>query len=434
MRNRWIRRPLVAVALAGAMVGVSGVAVAGNQEHTQVVVERAADFTPHIASSGRRPHAFAVAQMGDTVYVGGRFDIVQNANRTVDYSRNNIVAFDAETGAIRSFAPNIDGDVWALEATPDGLYVGGRFKNVDGVRRPAIAKLDLVTGAMDTTFDPAFKAGRVSEIKMVDGKLFIGGSFPRRLDALNPLNGRPVRYQGERYMDVSVQGSLEFSTDKIEVFKFSINSAGTRLVGVGNFQTINGADRKRAFMLNLGDSDVTLSDWYYPPLDKRCRTTSGNRIAYLQDVDFAPDGSYFVFVSTGFVPQTTAEIGEALCDAATRFETDILAPVRPTWINYTGGDTLHGVEVTGAAIYVSGHSRWLDNPFGVDSAGPGAVVRPGGGSIDPVTGKANDWDPVQRHRTGGYNFLATDAGLWHVSDGQRFAGRYHRGIVFTPLP
>jgi hypothetical protein len=417
------------------MVGVGGVAVAGNQEHPDVVVERAADFTPHIASStSRRPQAFAVAQMGDTVYVGGRFDTVQNANRTVDYSRSNIVAFDAETGAIRSFSPNIDGDVWSLEASPDGLYVGGRFKNIDGVRRPAIAKLDLVTGAMDTTFDPAFKSGRVSEIKLVDGKLFIGGSFNRKLDALNPVNGRPVRNQGVRYMDVTVAGSLPLSTDKVEVFKFSVNSAGTRLVGVGNFTTINGVNRQRAFMLNLDSAGATLSDWYYAPLDRRCRTQTGNRIAYLQDVDFAPDGSYFVFASTGFIPQTTAEIGTAICDAAARFETNNLAPVQPTWINYTGGDTLHSVEVTGAAVYVSGHSRWLDNPYGVDSPGPGAVDRPGGGSIDPVTGKANDWDPIQRNRTGGYNFLATDAGLWHVSDGQRFAGRYHRGIVFTPLP
>ena len=434
MRSRWIRTPLVAIAVVGALMAAGGSATAGNQAHSQVVVEKAASYTPHIASTGKRPHAFAVAQMGDTVYVGGRFDVVQNATRTVDYSRNNIVAFDANTGAIRSFSPNIDGDVWALEAAPDGLYVGGRFKNVDGVRRPAIAKLDLVTGALDTTFNPPFKAGRVSEIKLVGGKLFIGGSFPRRLDALNPVTGRPLFNSGVRYMNVDIQGSLEFSTDKIEVFKFSINPTGTRLVGVGNFTTVNSVDRKRAFMLNLGDTAATLSDWYYTPLDRRCRTTSGNRIAYLQDVDFAPDGSYFVFVSTGFVPQTTAEIGTAVCDAAARFETDILAPSRPTWINYTGGDTLHGVEVTGAAVYVSGHSRWLDNPYGVDSAGPGAVVRPGGGAIDPVTGKANDWDPVQRHQTGGYNFLATATGLWHVSDGKRFAGRYHRGIVFTPLP
>ena len=45
-----------------------------------------------------------------------------------------------------------------------------------------------------------------------------------------------------------------------------------------------------------------------------------------------------------------------------RFETNNLSPERPTWINYTGGDSLKSVGVTSAAVYVQGHSRWLDNP------------------------------------------------------------------------
>ena len=55
----------------------------------------------------------------------------------------------------------------------------------------------------------------------------------------------------------------------------------------------------------------------------------------------------------------------------------ISSPVRPTWINYTGGDTLHSVSATGAAVYVQGHQRWLNNKFGVNDAGPGAVVASG---------------------------------------------------------
>ncbi|MEO8107078.1 MAG: hypothetical protein ABI720_07135 [Actinomycetes bacterium] len=39
------------------------------------------------------------------------------------------------------------------------MYVGGRFTNVDRVRRPAIVKLDLQTGERITAFDPPFKAG-----------------------------------------------------------------------------------------------------------------------------------------------------------------------------------------------------------------------------------------------------------------------------------
>jgi hypothetical protein len=112
--------------------------------------------------------------------------------------------------------------------------------------------------------------------------------------------------------------------------------------------------------------------------------------AYIEDVDFSPDGSYFVFGSTGFVPATTTEIGTAICDAAVRFETNISNPASPTWINYTGGNTIHSVIATGAAVYVQGRFRWLDNPYGRDSAGPGAVDRVGIGAIDSITGKALD--------------------------------------------
>ena len=97
-------------------------------------------------------------------------------------------------------------------------------------------------------------------------------------------------------------------------------------------------------------------------------------------MDFSPDGSYFVIVSTGGPNGTNG-----ICDAAARFETaNVSSTVEPTWINWTGGDSLWSVAVTGAAVYVGGHQRWLDNPFGLDSAGPGAVSRPGIGAIDPV--------------------------------------------------
>ena len=170
------------------------------------------------------------------------------------------------------------------------------------------------------------------------------------------------------------------------------------------------------------------------PLDRKCKSDKPTLQPYLEDVDFSPDGSYFVFAATGFVPQTTAEIGTAICDAAARFETNIPDPVRPTWINYTGGDTMHSVTITGAAVYVQGHFRWLDNPEGVDSAGPGAVTRRGIGAIDPETGKALAWNPPAPASQGGQDLLATSTGLWAMSDGQKFNGEYHRGIAFAPLP
>ncbi len=404
-------------------------------EHPAVVQENPADHTPHLFADQvvGKPLALAVAQLGDTMYVGGKFHAVQDADPTPNNTvvRHNLVAFGATDGAISgSFAPVLDGPVYALLAVGDSVYVGGSFDTVDGVDRPAVAKLDAQTGALDPDFDVSgVSSSRVSEIRLVDGRLILGGTFRKNLVAVNPDTG-----SNTGYIDVSIDGKVPLSRSKTEVYRFAVDPAGTRLVGVGNFTTVAGQNRKRVFMLNLDPAGAALSGWYYPPLDKKCLSNTPTRQAYVDDVDFSPDGDWFVLVSTGYVPATTAEIGTAVCDAAARFETSNLSPTRPTWINYTGGDTLHSVAVTGAAVYVQGHNRWLDNPYGRDSAGPGAVVRRGIGAIDPVTGKALSWNPPKPARQGGQDFLATDAGLWVMSDSLEFKGEDHRGIAFVPLP
>jgi hypothetical protein len=153
----------------------------------------------------------------------------------------------------------------------------------------------------------------------------------------------------------------------------------------------------------------------------------------LRDVDFSPDGSYFVIAGSGYIPASSSQLGYTICDAVARFETANPAPARPTWINYTGGDTLHSVAATGAAVYVQGHQRWLDNPYGKDSAGPGAVARQGIGAIDPKSGKALPWNPSKDRDVGGKDFLVTASGLWVASDGRHFRGETRWGIAFCPL-
>ncbi len=420
---------MTAMALTGLALG-TGVA-GGSMQHPAVVSEDAATHTPHLESDTAipKPLALAVAELNGTMYVGGKFHSVQNAGRTTSYTRNNIVAFDADSPTIHSFAPDLNGTVFSLLGVGDSIYVGGQFTTVDGTARAAIAKLDAQTGELDTAFKPKINTGRVSEIRLVNDRLLVSGTFSRRLLAIDPDTGANTGY-----INLAIAGVLPLAPNKTEVYRFAVNPAGTRLVGVGNFTSVDGQNRRRAFMLTLGDTSASLNSWYYPPLDKKCISNTPTRQAYLDDVDFSPDGSYFVFAATGFVPTTTAEIGTMVCDAAARFETNIAAPVKPTWINYTGGDTLHSVAITGAAVYVQGHNRWLDNPQGKDTKGPGAVDRPGIGAINPVTGMALPWDPRKPAAQGGQDFFVTDQGLWVVSDSTRFGGKYHKGIAFAPLP
>jgi hypothetical protein len=259
------------------------------------------------------------------------------------------------------------------------------------------------------------------------GRLVVAGTFGSKLLALDPTTGRDTHY-----IEHSITGKLA-NSDAAQVFKFDISPDGTRLVAVGNFTTVDGNDRPRVLMLNLDDTGTTLSTWHYWPLDYNCTSTRLNAQAYVQDVDFAPDSSYFALASFGYMSQRGMQ-GYQLCDSVSRFETSNLAPSRPTWINYTGGDSLKSVAVTGAAVYVQGHSRWLNNPGGQDSAGPGAVDRLGGGAVDPTTGQALSWNPVMPQKSGGYQILPTTSGIWFATDGRTFGGKLHRGIRFTPLP
>ncbi len=408
--------------------------------HPSVVSEDPSDVTPHLyndGSSAVAPRVYALAQRlgptratgGGTVYAGGDFSAVTDALQTVRYRRDNLMAFDATTGAISAFAPRFNGPVWAVRATRSALFVGGAFTRVNGAPHTGLVKMDATTGAVKDRFQPPITSGRVSEIRLVNGRVLVGGTFRQKLMALHPRTGADTGY-----LNLPISGSVAGNTGPpTEVFRFSVDPAGERLVAVGNFTKVAGEYRRRAFMLDLGPRTASLNPWYYSALNHRCASTEPTKLAYLEDVDFSPDGSYFVVVSTGYVPSFPRRIGKDICDAAARFETDIADPLLPTWINYTGGDTLHSVAATGAAVYVQGHNRWLDNPYGRNSAGEGAVERPGGGAIDPVSGKALPWNPVKRAVVGGYDFLATRAGLWVASDGKYFHGEYHYGIAFCPL-
>jgi hypothetical protein len=424
--------------LAMVVVGVLAPSTAGAAiSQAAVVNPNPVNFTPNLEDDGvvKNSTVYAVAQSGDTMFVGGVFHKVTNSSRTVTYARSNFLAFSASTGAVNPMTPSFDGAVWALLANGSSLYVGGTFKNVNGVPHRALVKLNASTGAVDPTFKPGIKSGNVTEIRLVAGRLLIGGTFggtsfagtsSTRLAALDPTTGANTGY-----LALGISGSIASNAGSTRVYRFAVNPAGDRLLAIGNFTTVLGEPRRQAFMLRLG-STATLSPWHPHALDLQC--TADDTPVYLRDVDFSPDGSYFVMAASGYLPRT-GDVGTAVCDAASRWETaDETSTARPTWINYTGGDTLHAVAVTGVTVYVQGHQRWLDNPFGRNEAGPGAVSRPGIGALNPATGKTFDWNPTKTRGVGGKDFLATSRGLWVASDGNRFKNEFRASIAFCPLP
>ena len=417
------KRAMACTLCSAALVVGGTLPVQASIAHPAVVSDNPADTTPHIVLSDTSYDVRAFAQVGHTIYAGGLFREVQDPARTTTYSRQNFVAFDSETGVISPLDLSFDGTVGAIEATADGtaLFIAGAFAKVNGITRRGILKYDLVNDRIDPTFAPTGMR-TVNAVELANGAVIAAGNFTKGVMALNPTTGADTGA-----INITVAGTVN-PGDDTRVRHIAVSPDGTRLVATGNFATVNGQNRRRAFMLNLGPT-ATLSTWYAPRFAANC-PAGGSRLEWAQGVDFSPDGSYFVIVATGG-PNGTAS---GMCDAAGRFETaNVSSTAAPTWINWTGGDTLYSVAVTGPAVYVGGHQRWLDNPLGRDSAGPGAVSRPGIGAIDPVTGMALPWNPTKSREHGTMVLYATPSGLWVGSDGANFGHEVHAGIGFAPL-
>ena len=430
--HRTIVRSIAAATAAVVALTVGPPAGASDVAHTNVASTTPATFTPHLFANGFKPYALTINQAGDQMVVGGRFNAVENSARTQTYARSNVFAFNRFSGAVnQAFDPVLDGQVWSVVGNGDDVYIAGEFTTVNGVTRNRVAKLSVSTGEVDLSFNPnvAIKGARATDLELAGGRLYVGGAFGKKLVALDPDTGALLPY-----VNIAIADPLRY-TNRAEVFRFDVSPDGSKLVAVGNFRTVGGATRHRAFMLDLGVGGASLSPWYYTPLERECHAAAVAAVYqyYVKDVDFSPNSQFFTFASTGGHRINGEGPGQVLCDSAARFSVSNLSPTVPYWINYTGGDTLHSVIDTGAAVYVQGHSRWLDNPYGADYAGPGAVERPGGGAIDPVTGKALSWNPEMPQQKGGYQIFANGQGVWFATDGLRFGGKYRRGLRLAPV-
>src|SRR5919202_4424523 len=101
----------------------------------------------------------ALAYANGAIYVGGDFTSVRPpgaAAGTGEVARDHLAAFDATTGDLLPFNPDVDATVWALVASPDGgtVYAGGDFSSVGGVPAGRLAAFDTATGAQLTDWAP----------------------------------------------------------------------------------------------------------------------------------------------------------------------------------------------------------------------------------------------------------------------------------------
>lgn len=431
------KRGMVAVA-AGVLACSLGL---GSASADNVDVPGPVNAVPTAGTAGIDDGAvLAINEVGGRVYVGGKFTNVGGV------SRPNIIALDRARGYAvdTAFRPVVNGEVRAILPGPTGgtVYIGGKFTSVNGQAVKGLALLDAATGARITTFKASAMNGVVNSLKMSpDGtQLLVGGTFTKvagqargGFASMNPTTGVLTSYVTNMVTEHhNYNGSGAIAA--VGVTDMTFTPDGTKLVAIGNFKKVDGLARDQVVMLDLSYGHGVVADYAIQGYSARC--ASGAFDSYVRDIDMSADGQFFVIASTG------GPYANTLCDTETRFETSSSGTnVQPTWVARTGGDTLFSTAVAGDVVYIGGHQRWLNNDYGSDSAGSGAVPRPGLGALDARTGVPIAWNPGRNPRGVGAQalFVGSD-GLWVGSDtifiGNRLYKRprvAHFALGTTPL-
>ncbi len=193
-----------------------------------------------------RTSVWAIEQIGDTVYVGGKFTQVTNGAGTEN--QPFLAAFSASTGRwIPGFRPSVNNSVNALDVSPDGstLFVGGDFTTVNGQNQRVFAALDPTTGATKSF------AGRVTSGSSVRG-LDVQGGFVYLVGTFFQLNS------GGASTTVNSAARISLNTGRHDpnwapnisggrAWDIAASSNADRVYMTGFFSTVNGQDKPGGF-------------------------------------------------------------------------------------------------------------------------------------------------------------------------------------------
>jgi hypothetical protein len=285
---------------------------------------------------------YALAEVGDTTYIGGDFTAVSGV------PRSNVAAIDANGKLDASWNPSTDGVVYALAASADGskIFLGGGFTTVNGEPRGRLAAVDPVNGQLvqgwGTTTSNNLVRALVTD---ANDRLYVGGSFGRiggkaisRLAAVSQSTG-----QVDTAFNPQPAGTVRALT---------LSESGEKLYLGGPFTTVGGNARPGAAEVTAADGSVTS----FAPTD------GGVVIA----MDMTPDGRLFF----GTTSNRTWAYDPA--DGGV-----------PEYRVRTGGD-VQAILATNEEVYIGGHFNTIPES---------KLSRIALASFLPANGAVTGWNP-----------------------------------------
>ncbi|MGW9157760.1 hypothetical protein [Microbacterium sp. NPDC055665] len=198
-------------------------------------------------------YVWAQTTIGSTVYAVGKFDNAREpkaAPGTALTARSNVLAYDIETGALLPFAPQVNGVIKAVAASPDGsrIYIGGSFNSVNGKDRWNIAALDAKTGELVPGFVPSIGGTGVYALATSGTSVYAGGLFTqangtarKNLTAFNASDGVLLPWAPTTDLQVDAMVMDPAGADTIIGGRFSQVSGDTTMRGLGAVDKTTGA-------------------------------------------------------------------------------------------------------------------------------------------------------------------------------------------------
>ncbi|WP_197024991.1 hypothetical protein [Microbacterium sp. Cr-K20] len=198
-------------------------------------------------------YVWAQTTIGSTVYAVGKFDNAREpkaAPGTALTSRSNVLAYDIDTGALLPFAPNVNGVIKAVAASPDGsrIYIGGSFNSVNGKDRWNIAALDAKTGELVPGFVPSIGGTGVYALTTSGTSVYAGGLFTqangtarKNLTAFDASDGVLLPWAPTTDLQVDAMVMDPAGADTIIGGRFSQVSGDTTMRGLGAVDKTTGA-------------------------------------------------------------------------------------------------------------------------------------------------------------------------------------------------
>jgi hypothetical protein len=343
-----------------------------------------------------------LSECDGTMYAAGQFATIFSHGKA--YPRHGAFSFSARSPyPMTAWNPDIHGKVNTIAVAGDcsHAWLGGTM---------GLIEVSTGTGRIVAGFRSSVR-GEVDSVIEWHGHLLVGGAFPGYYESLNSATGKNDGFLS----GVGIGGSEPPGGYQTRVYNQQLSPNGKRVLAEGDFTTVAGQHRQQIFMVNLDGRRARLTPWYSSEFNGECIR---HESFYIRSAAWSPDGSRVYIAATGEHPLDSDGLPPqtGLCDVVAAFPST-WKPVHHIWRNFTGCDSLYSVAATDSTVFAGGHQRWIDNRYGCNGPGPGAIPDPGleglttSGAPELSGGRAR----YTMSKANADDMLVTGAGLWIAS-------------------